>query len=80
LDVNIASWNLRYDSQPDDLRISESIARLADPLNPPSGAYYHHTSERPWSERRIPVANTLIQAGVDIIGIAETPAAGVQSE
>lgn len=72
--VHFASWNLRYDSQPDGLSIADSIARLPDPLAPPShgkwsgSGYYANTGERPWSERRIAVGNVLRASGAEVIG------------
>ncbi|KAF8295421.1 mannose-6-phosphatase [Clavulina sp. PMI_390] len=66
----ICSWNLRYDSQPNSVTVAQSIANLPDPLKAPA-RYLTNTNERPWSERRIPVANTLSQSSSDIIGFQE---------
>lgn len=67
--INLASWNLRYDSQPDNIPVSETLEHLGDPLKSPDG-YLRNTGERPWSQRRVPVANTLLSSGADIIGTA----------
>ncbi|GJJ06205.1 hypothetical protein Clacol_000394 [Clathrus columnatus] len=65
------SWNLRYDSMPDNITIPESIAALnGNDIQTPT-AYYPDTNERPWSQRRIPVSNTVNFAGVSILGFEE---------
>ncbi|GJJ10649.1 hypothetical protein Clacol_004876 [Clathrus columnatus] len=66
----VLSLNLRYDSQPDRQPVSETIKNLPDPLRPRQ-AYYHDTDERPWSERRIAVANEVLFNNVDLIGFQE---------
>jgi hypothetical protein len=61
----LATWNLRYDVRPDNIPVAESLAALPDlhvapPLLPPG--------ERPWSARRIRVAQRLGASHVDLIG------------
>ncbi len=61
----LATWNLRYDVQPDDIPVAKSLAalpdlRVAPPRVPPG--------ERPWSARRIRVAQRLGASHVDLIG------------
>lgn len=68
--VRSMSWNLRYDSMPDNVTIAQSIAALnGNDIQTPT-AYYPDTNERPWSQRRIPVSNTVDFAGVSILGIS----------
>jgi len=68
--IRIASWNLRYDSQPDRLSIQDSISRLPGRLDEPR-SYYPNTKEYPWSIRRFHVANTLLFENVDLFGVQE---------
>jgi hypothetical protein len=61
----LATWNLRYDVQPDNIPVAKSLAalpdlRIAPPLVPPG--------ERPWSTRRIRVAQRLSASHVDLVG------------
>ncbi|KAL1718203.1 Endonuclease/exonuclease/phosphatase [Schizophyllum commune] len=67
--MRVGSWNLRYDSQPDNITVAESLAALGDPLQEP--AYLQNTSERPWSTRRVRVAELLLNKGVEVIGFQE---------
>jgi len=69
VDIRLCSWNLRYDSQPDNITVDQTIASLPDPLQSPS--YYTNPKERPWSTRRIHVASELLQQGVDVVGFQE---------
>ncbi|TRM60450.1 Endonuclease/exonuclease/phosphatase [Schizophyllum amplum] len=55
--MRIGSWNLRYDSQPNNITVSESFAALGDPL--------------PWSTRRVRAAELLLNKGVEVIGFQE---------
>ena len=64
--MRVGSWNLRYDSQPDNITVAESLAALGDPLQEPT--YLQNTSERPWSTRRVRVAELLLNKGVEVIG------------
>ncbi|KAI0260034.1 Endonuclease/exonuclease/phosphatase [Gloeopeniophorella convolvens] len=68
--LRIASWNLRYDVQPDTIPISASLAALPDPRAAPTARKAR--GEQPWSTRRIRVAQRLRAARVDVIGFQET--------
>ena len=46
--------------------VAESLAALGDPLQEPT--YLQNTSERPWSTRRVRVAELLLNKGVEVIG------------
>jgi hypothetical protein len=63
----IATYNLRYDSQPDNITVKESLDGLADPMNQPP--YLGASGELPWSTRRIKIAQELISEGVVIAGM-----------
>jgi hypothetical protein len=62
----IASYNLRYDSKPDNITVQQTLDNLADPLMQPS--YLKLTSERPWSTRRIKIAQELLNEGTVLAG------------
>jgi hypothetical protein len=53
---------------PDKIPVSESVASLPDPMTAPK-SYYHNTKERPWSQRRIPVWQTIVAMDAEIIGM-----------
>jgi len=65
--LRVLSLNLRYDSQPDNLSVDETIRNLPDPLAE-KNIYYRNTGERQWSDRRIAVANEVLFNRVDVIG------------
>jgi hypothetical protein len=67
LDIRLCSWNIRYDCQPDNITVAQTIASLPDPLLEPS-SYYADPKERPWSLRRIHIAGELLQQGVNLVG------------
>jgi len=65
----MASYNLRYDSRPDNITVQQSLDNLGDPLKQP--AYLNASREQPWSTRRIKVAQELISDGVVLAGFQE---------
>jgi endonuclease/exonuclease/phosphatase family metal-dependent hydrolase len=67
--LRIATYNLRYDSKPDNITVSESLAALSDPLAEP--AYLNKTGEQPWSTRRLRVYEHMINEGVQLFGVQE---------
>lgn len=67
--IRIATYNLRYDSQPDNITVKNSLDALtkSDPLiGPPR--YLGKSGEQPWSTRRIKVAQQILSEGPDVIG------------
>ena len=61
----LATWNLRYDVQPDTIPVATSLAALPDPrVAPPSV----QPGEQPWSSRRVRVAQRLCASQVDLVG------------
>ncbi|THH12766.1 hypothetical protein EW146_g7386 [Bondarzewia mesenterica] len=65
----LATWNLRYDSMPNNITVQQSLAALPDPLQQP--AYFNLTGEQPWSTRRIKVAQRLLSEGISLAGFQE---------
>lgn len=59
LEIRLATYNIRYDSQPDNITVAESLAALPQHTSPPS-QFYTNTTERPWSTRRLYVANDIL--------------------
>ena len=64
--LRISTYNLRYDSMPDNITVAETLSSLSDPLTPP--AYYGDKGEQPWSTRRVKVYQHLDQQGVVLAG------------
>lgn len=64
--IRLGTWNLRFDSMPDNITVQESLDALPDPLVQP--AFLNLTGEQPWSTRRIKVAQRLIGEGVVLQG------------
>ena len=60
-DMRISTYNLRYDSMPDNITVQQTLASLPNPLTVP--VYLAKSGEQPWSERRIKVAQHIIHEG-----------------
>ncbi|CAE6457687.1 unnamed protein product [Rhizoctonia solani] len=69
--LRLTTWNLRYDSQSNNLTVPDSIAGLPDRLKAPESYYADTSHERPWSTRRIGVAALLEFQGSSIISFQE---------
>jgi hypothetical protein len=70
--LRFLSWNLRYDSKPDTIPVSNTVSRL--PTYIPADEtmrYYHTPREAPWSTRRIAVAQEVAFTSPTIIGVQE---------
>ncbi|PCH36768.1 DNase I-like protein [Wolfiporia cocos MD-104 SS10] len=67
--MRIASWNLRYDSQPDHISVNQSLDALPSALLRPR--FLGKSGEQPWSTRRIKVAQQLLSERPTIIGFQE---------
>ncbi|KAJ7741030.1 Endonuclease/exonuclease/phosphatase [Mycena metata] len=67
--MRIVTYNLRYDAQPDNITVQESLNSLPDPL--PAPGYHRKSGEQPWSVRRLRVAEQLLSEGVVIAGFQE---------
>lgn len=66
--LRLLSFNLRYDSQPDNISVDETLKSLPDPLLQRT-VFYNNTAERPWSARRIGPYNEVIFNRVDLAGM-----------
>ncbi|KAJ7472887.1 Endonuclease/exonuclease/phosphatase [Mycena galericulata] len=67
--MRLVTYNLRYDSQPDNITVPQSLAALPDPLNGPG--YLRKSGEQPWSIRRLRVAQHLLGEGIVLAGFQE---------
>ncbi|KAF8522766.1 mannose-6-phosphatase [Hysterangium stoloniferum] len=65
------TWNLRWDSMADNVTIAQSMAALNGTSIETPASYYPDTNERPWSQRRIPVASQVVFEGVSLLGFEE---------
>jgi hypothetical protein len=59
--MRISTYNLRFDSMPDNITVQQSIAALGNPLVQPQ--FFGISGEQPWSTRRIKVAQRLLSEG-----------------
>lgn len=69
MQLRIATYNLRYDSQPDNITVQQSLEVLPGPLEEPH--YLARSGEQPWSTRRMKVAQHLLSENPTIIGFQE---------
>ncbi|RDB30235.1 hypothetical protein Hypma_007157 [Hypsizygus marmoreus] len=67
--MRVVTYNLRFDSQPNNITVQQSIDGLADPLVQPT--FQRVTTEQPWSTRRIRVADHLLSEGILVAGFQE---------
>jgi len=66
--MRIATYNLRYDSEPDQITVQQSLDALKDPLIQPP--FLKYIDEQPWSTRRIRVAEQILGEGTVIASSA----------
>ena len=64
--MRVATYNLRYDSKPDNITVNETLAALPDPLTAPK--YFGLKGEQPWSTRRVKVYQHLNSEGIVLAG------------
>ncbi|KAK0229469.1 Endonuclease/exonuclease/phosphatase [Armillaria nabsnona] len=69
--LRIGTWNMRYDSQSNDITVQESIDSLADPLQHFTDLGISNGAEQPWSTRRIRVAEHVLNEGASILSVQE---------
>ncbi|KAI0771037.1 Endonuclease/exonuclease/phosphatase [Trametes elegans] len=67
--MRVATYNLRYDSQPDDVSVQASLDSLPDPLE--QYAFYAKKGEQPWSTRRVKIFQHLQREGVVLASFQE---------
>lgn len=65
--IRLVTWNLRYDSIPDTIRVEETLSSLPGKLEPPKH-FSNVNKEQPWSTRRIKVAKQLLNGNVVLAG------------
>ena len=65
--LRLVTWNLRFDSKPDNITVEQSLRNLPDPLVKP--VLSNNSTEKPWSTRRIKAAEVILQSGVAIAGM-----------
>ncbi|KDR68690.1 hypothetical protein GALMADRAFT_231017 [Galerina marginata CBS 339.88] len=68
--MRIVTYNLRYDSQPDNISVQKSLNSLEDPLQKPHFLAFSG-KEQPWSKRRVLVAQQLLGEGIAVAGFQE---------
>ncbi|KAG8738050.1 hypothetical protein FRC10_007330 [Ceratobasidium sp. 414] len=76
--IRLTTWNLRYDSQPDNTTIADTLASLPSRLQEPSSFYPDASRERPWSSRRVGVAALLEFQAPAVISFQEALVRQVQ--
>ncbi|KAG9120469.1 hypothetical protein FRC07_004030 [Ceratobasidium sp. 392] len=69
--IRLTTWNLRYDSQPDNTTVADTLSALPDRLQEPTSFYPDASRERPWSSRRVGVAALLEFQAPTIISFQE---------
>ncbi|KAI0059939.1 mannose-6-phosphatase [Artomyces pyxidatus] len=65
----MVTWNLRFDSMPNNITVQQSLDALPDPMVQP--AFLNLTDEQPWSTRRIKVAQRLLSENIVLAGFQE---------
>ena len=68
-EMKVLSWNLRYDNKPDRISVQESLRNLPSSLEQPR-KFENATREKPWSARRIKVAQEVLNENVVLAGVA----------
>ena len=77
--IRVESWNLRNDSMPDSDDINKSISKLRREIPFEKGIkWYSQSEEKPWSKRRIGVANEVIFNRADLFTVNEALARQVE--
>ena len=66
--MRVASYNLRYDSMPNNITVNETLNALPDPLTAPK--YFDDKGEQPWSTRRVKVYQHLNSEGIVLAGMS----------
>ncbi|KAG5727472.1 hypothetical protein E4T56_gene12036 [Termitomyces sp. T112] len=74
--MRIVTWNLRFDSMPNNITVQQSLDSLQDSLLQPT--FLALTTEQPWSTRRIQVAEKLLSSGISLASFQEALVRQVQ--
>ncbi|EJD54707.1 DNase I-like protein [Auricularia subglabra TFB-10046 SS5] len=67
--LRFVTYNLRYDSRPNNVSVAESLAALPDPLAPVD--YYAQSGEQPWSLRRHYITERVLSEGAVVFSLQE---------
>lgn len=67
--MRFVTYNLRYDSQPDNIPVSQSISDIPNVLQ--ERPYLALSGEQPWSKRRLRVAEQLLSEDIVLVGFQE---------
>ncbi|KAK0184718.1 Endonuclease/exonuclease/phosphatase [Armillaria mellea] len=67
--LRIATYNIRRDSQPNEITILQSRSALGNPLE--HGKFLGMSGEYPWSTRRLRVAESLLSENINIAAFQE---------
>lgn len=67
--LRLMSFNVRYDSKPDDITVQQSLDSLSRGV-PSEPSYYGNATEQPWSLRRLYVANDILFSKADLFGMS----------
>lgn len=73
--LRLMSFNVRYDSKPDDITVQQSLDSLSRGV-PSEPSFYGNATEQPWSTRRLYVANDILFNGADLFGKLTFPIIG----
>lgn len=65
--LRFMSYNMRYDSMPDNISVNQSIHALPNTV-PSAPKYYANMTEQPWSQRRLYVASDILSNDIDLLG------------
>ncbi|KAL3425853.1 endonuclease/exonuclease/phosphatase, partial [Phlyctema vagabunda] len=69
--LRFLSYNVRYDSKPDNISVRKTIQSLPQGLPVQPSPYYADVTEKPWSTRRIGIVNDILWPRVDVYGAQE---------
>lgn len=64
----LMSYNFRYDNMPDAITVQQTIDGLSQGLPAKPSTFYSNTAEKPWSTRRIGIANDILFPQTHILG------------
>ncbi|KAL0066338.1 hypothetical protein AAF712_006597 [Marasmius tenuissimus] len=67
--MRIATWNIRYDSDPKNIPLKDTIDKL--PVCTVQFPFLTLHGEQNWVDRRIRIAETLLNEGIDLVGLQE---------
>lgn len=66
--LRVLSYNVRYDSMPDDLSVQDTLKSLPKTLPQTPTEYNPNLGELPWSTRRTYIANDILSGGAQVYG------------